>query len=145
MKVSLIKQGRFLVAGDEDAEGYLSRVPNGQSMMADIKRIRNVRHHRLYWALVSLVFDNLPEEAAARYPDKQALHAAMKVASGVYTLLKMPDGREGYIPGSISFDKMDQGAFDKFFANACNAIIKYFLPGVTEATLREQVELMVGV
>jgi NAD-dependent DNA ligase len=143
-KVILMKRGKTLVASDDESADALAKIKEGKQVTAEIKRSRNPQMHRLYFALVRLVFDNLPEEMAKRYPTQDQLHNAMKVSAGIYTPFTLADGREGLIPGSISFEKMDQAAFEAFWAKVCDAVEKYFLPGVTSKELRDTVEGMIG-
>jgi len=143
-KVILMKRGASLVPTDEESADALAKIKDGKQVSVEIKRSRNPQMHRLYFALVRLVFDNLPDDMAERYPTKDQLHSAMKVSAGIYTPFKLADGREGFIPGSISFEKMDQAAFEAFWSKVCDAVAKYFLPGVTSKELRDEVERMIG-
>lgn len=130
-----------LRAVDEAGEEALRSLPTGELVMVEVKRPRNLSHHRLYWALVSLVHENLNETA---YPTAEDFSAALKVCAGIRTQITMPNGTVAYIPGSISFAKMDQAEFAKFFDRVCDLITQHFLPGVTSAELRSQVEQMTG-
>ena len=140
---------RFLVAKhlnslrpvDEAGEAALRKIGQGEMMMLEIKRPRNIKHHRLYWALVTLVWQNMDGE---RYPTAEDLHAALKIAAGLRTRIVLPDGTVGFIPGSIAFHKMDQDAFNEFYERICDLVARHFLPGVTIKELKAEVETMIG-
>lgn len=124
--------------GGEDA---LRKIGQGELVMVEVKRPRNVRHHRKYWALVTLVWENIDTD---RYPTAEDLHAAIKIAAGLRTPIQLPDGTMGYIPGSIAFHKMSQDDFSAFFEKVCDLVCKHFLPGVTNEELRAEIENIVG-
>lgn len=119
----------------------LRKLSNGDLVTVEIKKSRNIRHHRLFWALMTVVHDNMDHE---RYPSVEDLAAAIKIAAGHRTRIELPSGEIGFIPGSIAFHKMDQIAFSAFYDRVCNLIAKHFLPGVDSDALKEEVEIMCG-
>lgn len=126
---------------DDAGEEALSKIAQGDLVMVEVKRPRNIKFHRMYWALVTIVWQQLDEY---RYPTADDLHAAIKIAAGLRTRIVLPDGTIGFIPGSIAFHKMDATEFAAFFDRVCNLIAKHFLPGVTDAELRAEVETLIG-
>lgn len=119
----------------------LRKLSNGDLVTVEIKKSRNIRHHRLFWALMTVVHDNIDHE---RYPSVEDLAAAIKISAGHRTRIELPNGEIGFIPGSIAFHKMDQTAFSAFYDRVCNLIAKHFLPGVDSDALKEEVEIMCG-
>lgn len=142
VEVYLRKRFGALRPSDKAAEEWFASVPDGETLKAFIKRPRNVRMHNLYFALVGLVYDNLPE---GRYQTFEQFHTALKVALGHCDTVICRDGSVAYIPKSISFAKMGQDEFAAFFDNVIAMVIKHFLPGVSDAELRREVESMVGI
>jgi len=126
---------------DEAGSEALRRIPNGAIVSVELKRPRNIRFHRMYFALVTLVWEQLDEQ---RYPTAEELHSAIKIAAGLRTRIELPDGTVGFIPGSIAFHKMTAAEFDAFYDRVCNLVAKHFLPGVTNAELKREVEAMIG-
>lgn len=126
---------------DEAGEDVLRRIGQGDIVTVEVRKPRNIRFHRMYFALVSLVWQQMDEY---RYPTPDDLHAAIKIAAGLRTRIILPDGTIGFIPGSIAFAKMDDTEFSEFFDRVCNLIARHFLPGVTDAELRAEVEAMIG-
>jgi hypothetical protein len=126
---------------DANGEEALSRIKQGIAVMVEVKRPRNAKFHRLYWALVSIVHENMDSE---RYPSPEDLHAAFKIAAGIRTRIELPNGEVGFIPGSIAFHKMDQAAFDAFYDRICDLVATHFLPGVDKDDLRLEVANMIG-
>lgn len=127
---------------DEAGEDALRKIASGEVISVEIKRPRNVRHHRMFWALMSIVHQNIDGD---RYPTVEDLVAAVKIAAGHRTTIQLPNGDIGFIPKSIAFHKMDQAAFDAFYDKVCDLLAKHFLPGVTSDELKHEVGLMIGV
>lgn len=142
MKFLAVKHLGSLRPADVAGEDVLRKLGQGQFVEIELRRPRNVRFHRKYWALVTLVWNQMDEE---RYPTAEDLHAAIKIAAGLRTRIELPDGTVGFIPGSIAFHKMTEDDFTAFFDRVCNLIAEYFLPGVTDAELRAEVESLIGV
>lgn len=140
MRILAFKQLGALRPADEAGRDALAKIGNGEIVTVEVKRPRNVRFHRKYWALVNLVFENMD-----RYPSPDDLHAAIKIAAGLRTAIQLPDGTMGYIPGSIAFHKMGQSEFEAFFDRVCDLVAAHFLPGVTSEALKAEVEDLIGV
>lgn len=137
-----IKHLNALRPADELGEAAIRKIAHGEIVSVEIKRPRNLKHHRMFWALMSLVHDNIDHD---RYPTVEDLVAAVKISAGLRTRIELPNGEIGFIPGSIAFHKMDQDEFSKFYDRVCDLIAKHFLPGVKTDDLRREVEIMIGV
>ena len=119
---------------DAAGESALADIPQGEIVRVTIRRPRNVQHHRKFFALINVIF---PHQDL--YPTEEMLLAAMKVALGFGDSIKLPDGRTIIVPKSISFAKMDQAAFDKFYDRALALILTKILPGVDRKDLETEV------
>jgi len=142
LKLVCMKHLSGLRPVDQAGMDAISRLGMGEVVMVQVSRSRNIKHHRLYWALVSLVWENIDHE---RYPTPDALHAAFKIAAGIRTQITLPDGTIGFIPGSISFEKMDQSEFSAFYERICDLIARHFLPGVSNKELKAEIQQMTGI
>jgi len=142
VKILVRKQFGTLRPVDEAGEEVLRGIANGDTVRVEITRPRNVRMHRLYWALVSLIFANQAEPH--RYASTEDVHNALKIAAGLRTRIELPGGVVGFIPGSIAFHKMSQDEFRAFYDRVCDLVAKHFLPGVTSETLKAEVASMIG-
>jgi hypothetical protein len=144
MATFLAKKSPFgaLHAVDAHGEAALAKIAKGDVVNVDVRRPRNIQHHRMFWALMSIVHDNIDHE---RYPTVEDLVAAVKIAAGLRTRIELPSGEIGFIPGSIAFHKMNQIEFAAFYERVCDLIAAHFLPGVDKEDLRKEVETMIGV
>lgn len=75
-----------------------------------VKKIRNVRFHSKFFALLKIVFDN--QEI---FDDKEFLREELTKAAGYYTHYKNHLGVSCYKAKSISFEKMDEIEFESFY------------------------------
>ena len=142
MKIAVTKHLGALRPADTLADEAFAKIPSGQVVFVEIKRPRNVQHHRLFWALMTKVHENIDGD---RYPTVEDLAAAVKISVGLRTRIELPDGTVGFIPKSISFHKMGQDEFSAFYDKVCDLIAAHFLPGVEIEALRAEVEQMIGV
>ena len=131
---------------DEAGEAILRTLAQGELVEITLRRPRNLKHHRLFWALASLVWEQMdnPDD----FPSVEDLVTELKVVTGHYTkrLIHM-DGKRWTVltPKSISFAAMEQPAFEEFFERCCDWIIANVLPSVTQEELRAELEILVGI
>ena len=57
----------------------LHKLSQDDDYMVSIKRFRNSKHHNLYWAVLKLVYENLPEELEGSIKNVDDLHYEMKL------------------------------------------------------------------
>jgi len=120
----------------DTATAVLGKIKLGDVVKVEIKRPRNLAHHRKFWALMNLVFEN-----QEHYESVENMVAAMKTAVGHCDFMPSKDGNTMIaIPKSIAFHKMDQTEFETFYENCLNVIAKHFIPGIDKDDLRKEVE-----
>ena len=140
MKINLVKDNfGKLVPADADAVQALKKYQAGEYLSADVVRPRNLKHHRRFWALITVVFENLPEHLEALYPTTERLVWELKRQTGYFEAMVTEDGTSYIVPKSISFASMDDAEFDKFFGEAIRVCIKVFLPQVSNIEIRTAV------
>lgn len=142
MKLLLINEPLHggLIAYDDESAAYISRIKDDEIIIADVRRGRNVRQHRLFWVLVGLL-----HEQQTIYTTKEQLAAAIKVGVGWCDFVSMPKGSTVAIPKSIAFDKMDQFEFDQFFESVIRFVCAHIIPGLDKSNIRNEVERIVGI
>jgi len=113
-------------------EEKLLEIPEHREVTVRIVRKRSLPQHRLYWALLNMVMENLPEpEPGKQWPfmSTDQLHEAIKIELGFMRPIKTIKGDTIYVPDSIAFDRCDQECFQKFFERALDLISTTFLHG----------------
>ena len=128
-----------LVPADDDAVNAVREVEKrGKGALVHIHVPRQIKHHRLYWALLKEVC-----EAGGWDGSTETLSAWVKIATGHVDQMIGPKGQVVFIPKSISFGAMSQSEFAPFFDAAIKAICERLLSGANEQALRQRVETAV--
>jgi len=127
--------GNKLEPVDDAGRDALARVSLGTVVRVEMKRPRNLGHHRKFWALVSLIYQN-----QTHYKSPEALCDVIKVLAGYAVVTRGKGGREIHIPKSISFASMDQTEFEQFWERVVTVVCEQIIPGLDRKEL--ETELM---
>lgn len=123
--------------GALDTESVM-RLPAGKPLRVKVTLARNIPQHRLYWAMLQLVCDNLDQPV-----QREALHEWIKLKLGYSVEIKAKSGTV-LVPSSIAFDKMDQPTFQAFFREAVDLVATQIIPGVGKPALEAEARAMLG-
>ena len=134
----------FLPAYDKDREEF-EKVPFGRIQKATITQPRNPEFIAKYWCLCDYVVANLPDDFVFVTPQGDTLPIKtskdvdfhLKMQAGLWTLKMSLGGKTVYEVGSISFSKMSEPEFEKFYSTALDNVLKFFLV-VPEGNDREK-------
>lgn len=132
------KDLRALRPADPQAEEIMRNLKMGAEVMVEVRQSRNLGMHKLYWALVNLVAENMDGDFKP-----EVVSDVIKVRAGHVTVVRTAKG-EVFIPKSISFAKCDQAEFKAFFDRAIQVVTSDILPGLDSETLRREVYEMIG-
>ena len=113
----------FVPANDDAAE-FFGKVKLGQFVSLDGKQARNLKFHRMFFAMLRLISDN----SNPHISEAAALHFA-KLAAGVGDTVTDSRGETHFVPGSISFARMDQTQFETFVQTAIPPLVGRFMVG----------------
>jgi hypothetical protein len=110
----------------------------GDLVRAELSKPRYPKHHRLVFATLRKVVDNLDTPMT-----EYQLLSILKIKMGrVETFIDSASGKVYYIPESIAFDAMEQGAFSEFHRDLCRIITRDYLPGMSEAQVAELANML---
>jgi hypothetical protein len=114
------------------------RLRIGDNVLCTIKRPRNYEFHKKYFALLRLTVANLPHliQQQMQIFTEEDLLDCLKIDLGLFTT-RWHGGRQIVKTGSISFAKMDNTEFEKFFSRSVDAILRIYLRGTDRQTLIE--------
>ena len=117
------------------------RLRIGDNVLCTIKRPRNYEFHKKYWALLRLTVANLPHliQQQMQIFTEEDLLDCLKIDLGLFTT-RWHGGRQIVKTGSISFAKMDNTEFERFFSRSVDAILRIYLRGTDRQALIEEVE-----
>lgn len=119
---------------DDMGREALSKIGKGEILRAEIKRPRNVDHHRKFFAMLQIVYQN-----QEHYQSTDDLLDVLKLRVGHCRTIQTKHG-EVKIPESISFAAMDQTAFNEFYDKAVDWVCKEVIPGLKASALNSEVE-----
>lgn len=134
MELLLVKTLTGLAPADDAAREDLRPVKLGTFLRADVRRPRNVLHHRKFFALLNTVW-----QGCGTWPSVDALLVDLKFRlRHTDDVLLVSTGELVRIPRSISFASMDQAEFDAFYQRALRELCD-MAGGIEEASLRQAV------
>jgi aminopeptidase C len=111
---------------DEDAI-ELRQVGIGDILQAKALDQRNVQHHRKFFALIRVVYDNMPEQFDSHFPTQDDLRHELIKRAGFYKEYIDLKGNKQYRAESISFDSMGQKRFDELYNKVLDVVVQWFL------------------
>jgi hypothetical protein len=121
---------------DTDADNK-HKLKEGTDVVCEVKRARNVRFHKKFFALLRLVLDNLPDDTirGLELYSEEAFLLQLKEDMKLYHVTN--GGVKQYI--SISFAAMDDTAFERFYSLCVKLITTKYLPGVTAKSIEDEI------
>ncbi len=134
MKLTIVKQqdNSFKVAYDSDYE-TLKKFKVGDLLECEIRKPRNYKFHKKFFALLNLVYQN-----QETYNNIDDLREDLTVASGFYESRNNLQNEPVKKAKSISFAKMSEDDFGKFYNSIVDVIVKYFK--FDKETIQENIE-----
>lgn len=126
--------------GDAEAQALFDKLKDGQTVRAEIKRMRSPQQHRMYWGLCKLIFDNQSRYSTVRDVSDALLCAVGHCYEDEIRLGDKVMWRQR--AKSISFGNMDQDQFNDLFNRVLDVVVEKLLPMAKEG-LRREVEAMI--
>jgi len=122
---------------DQIGMDVLAKLPEGREVIVKAVMARNGKQHRLFWALVGLLY-----QQQTRYATSKQLSNAIKCAVGYCDEVETKSGKVLVIPHSMAYHAMSQASFNEFFDRVIDLVVTQILPGVSDAELRAELEDM---
>lgn len=123
MKISFIKQrGGILIPDCEETEKAMQKVKNGETILIEYKKSRNVGFHKRAFALLNLVLQNQD-----KYNNLTDLLTEFKLKAGHYQEHISLKKGVIYIPKSISFAEMDELEFGEIYNKFIDIALRDFV------------------
>lgn len=146
MEIILAKApGGYLVPVDQDSTEEIAKLKTGQGVRVTMKKMRNVQHHRKFFALLNLAFDAW-EPAVTEFkgePIKKnfdRFRNDITVLAGYYEATVNMRGDVRMVAKSISFGSMEQSEFDKLYSAVIDVILQRILTNYTRDDLDEVID-----
>lgn len=133
MKINLLNTVTGLVPLTDDDYDEKKKLKIGEVYQVDIKKLRNIRFHRLYFALINCSWEYCNEKQAEFFKnDKNVFRKSMEVSAGhcdtVYSVTKK-EWQD--VPRSISFEKMDEFEFRDLYDKVKNVLFATVLRNIS--------------
>lgn len=110
----------------------------GDLVRAELTKPRNPRHHRLVFATLQRVLDNLDTAMTV-----EQLLTILKIKLGrAVPYVDSGTGRTYWVPESLAFDAMDESEFSVFHRDMCRVIARDYFPSWTPEQVAELAEMM---
>ena len=132
----IARNGCLVPADDEAVRTVAEVAKRNRGALVHIHVPRNIRQHRLYWALMHKICD-----AGAWDGPPKTLSDWVKIKIGhVTTGVNLTRGEMIVSPKSIGFAAMPQNDFNEFFQKAIQVICERLLDNANADELRRQIE-----
>lgn len=134
------RQGNRLVAVDPISEDELKLLPDDRDVLVTAKTPRNIKQHRLAWALAEKV-----SEACDFLHDREDAMDWLKIKARHVKIIQEPFTQQvAIVPKSIAFASLSQQAFKRVLDRMIYVTCSEIIPGLDEGTLRGELEAMCG-
>lgn len=154
MEVLLVKRpdGSFVPADEEQAE-LAAKLPVGKLIRSDMKRVRNPRFLRKFFALLTVGFEHWePPMKEFRGFEVQAnfkqFRENVTIAAGYFDVSVSLTGRTRVTAKSISFGSMPEEEFEQLYNAAANVLLQNVLARYSrvqlDAVVNEKVDRLLG-
>ena len=117
------------------------KLHEGETVMCSIRKPRNYEFHKKFFALVRMTFENLPERLVRMLSvrNEEDMLTVFKLDLGLFST-SWHCGRNVVKLDSISFAKMDETEFQKFYDRCIDLVLSSYLRGTDKQSLIEEVE-----
>lgn len=140
-----IQKGALVPADRHAVEALRSRkFSTGGVVFAKLSKPRNPRYHRLAHAFGQLLTENLEAfEGLDGHTALKRIQLEANIGCDEIALNFPGIGPCSYrIPKSLSFESMDQSAFEDVYSAMCAYVARTYWPGLSAEQVAEMVDLM---
>lgn len=125
---------------DESSADAVKGYRLGEVYKANIVKHRNLKNHRRWWALCSLIYQN-----SDQFKSAEQVHDYLKILAGHCTQIVSKSTGEVYlVADSISFGTLDELQFQDVFSRAVLAVSEHILPGISVDDVSHEIEKLCG-
>ena len=126
---------------DSDYE-LKKRLRVGSVVKCKVSNPRNYEHHKKFFALVRLTFDNLPSNLAEYFKvhNEEDMLRRFKRDLGYFKTSLNERGEKEIEYQSISFSAMEQHEFERFYNQCIDLVLYKYLRGIDKEDLITEIE-----
>lgn len=118
------------------------RLKIGSVVKCKVSNPRNYEHHKKFFALVRLTFDNLPSNLAESWKihNEEDMLRRFKRDLGYFTSTYNERGEREIEYLSISFAAMEQHEFERFYNQCIDLVLSKYIKGLDKQDLITEIE-----
>ena len=118
------------------------RLRVGSVVKCKVSNPRNYEHHKKFFALVRLTFDNLPSNLAEYFKvhNEEDMLRRFKRDLGYFKTSLNERGEKEIEYQSISFSAMEQHEFERFYNQCIDLVLYKYLKGIDKEDLITEIE-----
>ncbi len=118
------------------------RLKVGSVVKCKVSNPRNYEHHKKFFALVRLTFDNLPSNLAEHFKvyNEEDMLRRFKRDLGYFKTSLNERGEKEIEYQSISFSAMEQHEFERFYNQCIDLVLYKYLKGIDKEDLIIEIE-----
>jgi hypothetical protein len=132
MKGFMVKTPSGFHPAPESVEDF-EKIGMGEIVQVEIKKPRNIKFHRKFFALLKVSFENQD-----KYTNPEHFRKAVLLESGHYEIIQVGD-KAVFDVNSISFANCDEYAFSKIYDHALDVILEKYCMGSTKEEIDKAV------
>lgn len=127
-------------AADEPSADAMRSYKVGDTYRATVVKPRNLKNHRRWWALCTLIYQN-----SDSFKSAEQVHDYLKILAGHCSQIVSKSSGEVYlVADSISFGSLDEIQFQEVFGRAVKAVGEHILPGISSDDVTYEIEKICG-
>ena len=131
MLITLKRIGDTLIPICDKGAKSIGQLREGDEILVDYKKKRNVGNHRRLFSMLQGVVHN-----SDHYQNVDNLLSMLKLKTGHFEVVVSHRGEQLYIPKSIDFASMDEELFKEFFSECIDVILEFTPEQDVESILR---------
>lgn len=140
-----LTSGYLLAADDDETADYLSKKTPGDLINASISICRNGKLHRKVMSMFNMIHDQITEPSPVNIngADVSPSHSMdstrkyLTIMAGYYEIIGLPNGKVKYEAMSLSYDKMSEELFRKFYSDVIDAALKVMPKNWTDDQIKD--------
>jgi len=134
MKTLWVRNGSGLFPASEDAESYMKKVGQGEEVLCEVVRPRNIKFHRKFFKMCALIAENAPGNYTAR-----EIAGLLELRTGHVRTVKAK-GKIYQWPEEINFAAMDEVEFEKLVDDCTKYVYEEIIPGLEPSDFKRELE-----
>lgn len=150
MKMTLTKTAVGFVPHDDAREDF-NKIKTGDVVIAEVRRQRNYKFHKKFFALVTLAYEYWAETMTPQdykgtpvRPEFERFRKDLTILAGYFDPVYAIDGSVRLQAQSISFGNMDEDEFSKVYNAVLDTILEKVMRHVNKDELEAAVEQVMG-